>query len=74
MLAHFNTLEFVLKLFTLLHDRGIVEVDVFRTWKEDDDDQTEGKIKALFKVNQWLQEIIANADAEDDDEEGGEGD
>ena len=61
--------DFVLQLFTALHDGGVVEVDGFRTWKEDDDDETAGKVKAIIKVNSYLAEMIEAADADEEEDE-----
>lgn len=37
--------DFVLKTFTTLKESSLVNVEGFRMWKEDDDDETEGKAK-----------------------------
>merc|ERR1711871_1615272 len=43
------------KLFYNLYETDIVFEDAYGVWREDVNDQTPGKDKALFQVNQFLQ-------------------
>lgn len=58
------------KLFYNLYESDIVFEDAYGVWREDVSDETPGKDKALFQVNeflQWLSEA-AEDDGDDDDD------
>ncbi|XP_054153413.1 eukaryotic translation initiation factor 4 gamma 2-like [Oppia nitens] len=58
----------ILRWFLMLYDLEIVEEEVFIKWKEDINDEYNGKGNALFQVNQWLT-WLEEAEEEDEDED-----
>ncbi|EFX73405.1 hypothetical protein DAPPUDRAFT_253270 [Daphnia pulex] len=57
----------LLRWFVLLYDLEIIEEDAFLKWKEDLTDDTPGKGKALFQVNNWLMWLEQAESDEDED-------
>jgi len=58
----------MLRMFMYLYDLEIIDDEVFLSWKEDINDETPGKGKALFQVNQWLTWLEqAESESEEDD-------
>ena len=51
-----------------LYKHDIVFEDAYDIWREDTDDDTPGKSKALFQVNDFLQ-WLGEADEEEDADE-----
>ena len=58
--------ELLLRLFVYSYDLDITEEDAYFKWKEDINDDTPGKGKALFQVSKWLQ-WLEHASEESDD-------
>jgi len=56
------------KLFYLLYKHDVVAEEAYNVWREDTDDPTPGKTKALVQVNEFLQ-WLENAASDDEDEE-----
>jgi len=58
------------KLFYNLYESDIVFEDAYGVWREDVSDETPGKDKALFQVNEFLQWLAdaAEDDGDDDDD------
>jgi len=57
----------LLRWFVVLYDLEIVEEEAFLRWKEDLSDDTPGKGKALFQVNNWLMWLEQAESDEDED-------
>jgi len=57
----------MLRLFNSLYAEDVIDEDVFLKWKEDVNDNYEGKGKALFQVNGWLT-WLQEPDTEDEEE------
>ena len=58
------------KVFYHLYETDIVFEDAYSVWREDVSDETPGKDKALFQVNeflQWLAEAAEEGDEGDED-------
>jgi len=54
------------KLFYNLYETDVVFEDAYGVWREDVNDATPGKDKALFQVNEFLQWLDEAAEDEDD--------
>jgi len=60
-------------LFTRLHELGLVSVEAFDLWREDEVDKTKGKMQALIKVNAFVSALPREAEYDDEgDEDEGE--
>ncbi len=57
------------KLFYLLYEEEIVVEESYNVWREDTDDPTPGKTKALVQVNEFLQWLETAEDEDDEDED-----
>ena len=57
------------KLFYNLYETDVVFEDAYGVWREDVNDETPGKDKALFQVNEFLQWLDEAAE-EGEEEEG----
>lgn len=57
----------MLRLFNSLYAEDVIDEEVFLKWKEDVNDNYEGKGKALFQVNGWLT-WLQEPDTEDEEE------
>lgn len=53
------------QLFNYFYNEDVIDEEVFFRWKDDVNDDYEGKQKALFQVNSWLV-WLQEADTEDD--------
>lgn len=56
----------LLRWFHMLYDMNIVDDDVFFVWKEEINDDFQGKGQALFQVNAWLN-WLAEEDSEEEE-------
>jgi len=56
------------KVFYNLYETDIVFEDAYSVWREDVSDETPGKDKALFQVNEFLQWLAEAAEEEGDDD------
>lgn len=56
------------KVFYNLYEMDIVSEDAYKVWREDVSDETPGKDKALFQVNEFLQWLAEAAEVEGDDD------
>jgi len=56
------------RLFNYFYHEDVIDEEIFLRWKEDVNDEYQGKDKALLQVNSWLT-WLQEADTEDDDEE-----
>lgn len=56
------------RLFNYFYHEDVIDEEIFLKWKEDVNDEYQGKDKALLQVNSWLT-WLQEADTEDDDEE-----
>jgi hypothetical protein len=59
-------------VFMKLYDEDIVEHEVFDAWKEDTEDETDGKMKAIFELNAWLNWLETASDDDSSDEDSDE--
>ena len=44
----------LLRMFMNLYDMEVIDEEVFLRWKEEVNEEYQGKGKALFQVNSWL--------------------
>ena len=56
------------KVFYNLYETDIVFEDAYSVWREDVSDETPGKDRALFQVNEFLQWLAEAAEEEGDDD------
>jgi hypothetical protein len=59
----------VLELFKNLYDKEIFEEDAYMAWKNDSEDQSPGKAKALLQTADFFQWLETCGDEEEDDDE-----
>jgi translation initiation factor 4G len=59
----------ILRWFIALYELEIVEEDVLLQWKEDINDEYEGKGQALFQLNTWLTWLAETEETDDEDDE-----
>jgi translation initiation factor 4G len=57
------------KLFYQLYDQDIVFEEAYNVWREDSDDTTDGKPKALYQVNEFLQWLETPGAGEEEEED-----
>lgn len=59
-------------IFISLHENELLTHEAFNLWKEDTKSKTKGKMKALLKVNSWIESITPIPVSEFDEDEGDE--
>jgi len=62
-----NAWSVIKKLFYNLYETDIVFEDAYSVWREDVSDETPGKDKALFQVNEFLQWLAEAAEEDGED-------
>ncbi|KAI1288353.1 Eukaryotic translation initiation factor 4 gamma 2 [Halotydeus destructor] len=59
----------MLRWFIMLYDLEVIEEEAFLKWKEDINDEYQGKGQALFQVNSWLTWLAETEETDSDEEE-----
>jgi len=55
--------------FMHLYDKDIIQEEAFTAWKDDYEDQTEGRGTAIIQLTRWFMWLAEDDDDSDEDEE-----